>query len=118
MKQLTMLVLCTTIVGVAACSNTADGVKRDAERVADKSSEVASDAGAALDAAGETANVKLALIADSTVDASDINVNTNKDLKTVTLNGVVPNAAQVARAEAIAKAQAPGYTVVNRLTVR
>ncbi len=118
MKNIKLFALSTMVVFAAACGNTADGVAKDAENAADKSSEVAADAGAAMDAASETADVKTALMADSTVDASDINVNTNKDAKTVTLNGTVANATQVARAEAIAKEQAPGYTVVNKLTVR
>ncbi len=118
MKNVKLLALSTMVAFAAACGNTADGVKKDAENAADKSAEVAADAGASMDAAGETADIKTALMGDPTVDASDINVNTNKDAKTVTLNGTVANATQVNRAEAIAKEKAPGYTVVNKLTVR
>ena len=60
----------------------------------------------------------MALMADSTIDASEVNVETNKDTKTVTLNGSVKSEAQKARAEVVAKEKAPGYTVVNNLIVK
>jgi osmotically-inducible protein OsmY len=44
-------------------------------------------------------------------------VDTNGMTKTVTLKGHVPNAAQKASAERIAKSKAPDYTVVNNLTI-
>ena len=73
--------------------------------------------GKAADAAMETMDVKVALTADSRVDASNINVDSNHVTKTVTLNGRVPTDAQKALAEDIAKAKATGYTVRNLLTV-
>ena len=60
---------------------------------------------------------KAALIADATVDASDINVDTSHETKTVVLNGSVPTQAQKDKAGTIARAQAPDYTVENRLLV-
>ena len=73
--------------------------------------------GKAADAAVETMDVKVALTADSRVDASNINVDTDHITKTVTLKGRVPTAAQKALAEDIATAKATGYAVTNLLTV-
>lgn len=75
------------------------------------------DGGRAADAAVETMDVKVALTADSRVDASNINVDSVHVTKTVTLNGRVPTEAQKTLAEDIAKAKATGYTVRNMLTV-
>ncbi|QJR34292.1 BON domain-containing protein [Gemmatimonas groenlandica] len=118
MTRITQLLLATTVVFATACGNTADGAKEDTKNAAEATSEAASSAGAAMDAAGETADVKSALMADATVDAGDINVDTNKDTKTVTLNGSVKSEAQKARAEVVAKTKAPEYTVVNNLVVK
>ncbi len=60
----------------------------------------------------------LLLLASTIGVASDVNVDTNKDTKTVTLNGSVRSAMQKSRAEAIAKDKAPGYTVVNNLIIK
>jgi osmotically-inducible protein OsmY len=73
--------------------------------------------GRAADAAVETMDVKMALTADSRVDASNINVDSNHNTKTVTLKGRVPTAAQKTIAEEIATKRAVGYRVVNDLTV-
>lgn len=73
--------------------------------------------GRAADAAVETMDVKMALSADSRVDASDINVDSDHTTKTVTLKGHVPTAEQKAVAEQIAVAKAVGYRVRNELTV-
>ena len=43
--------------------------------------------------------MKAALLADKTVDASHIDIDTNKDTKTLYLRGTVPTAAQKAAAE-------------------
>jgi osmotically-inducible protein OsmY len=69
-------------------------------------------------AATETADVKLAISMDKTVDASDINVDTDAATKVVTLKGSVASAEQRARAEAIAVREATGYRVVNDLVVK
>src|SRR5215210_4315186 len=102
-------------VGVA-CDNTARGVKQDSAAATDAAKDTAAaskdkadaaaanakaegkdetadakraagSAGAAIDAATETLDVKIALTADSSVDASDINVDTIKETKTVILKG-------------------------------
>ena len=118
MKRMTLLLLASTIGVATACGNTADGAKEDTKNAAEAASEAAASAGASMDAAAETADVKMALMADSTIDASDVNVDTNKDTKTVTLNGSVRSEMQKSRAEAIAKDKAPGYTVVNNLIIK
>jgi osmotically-inducible protein OsmY len=76
------------------------------------------DTGDRAAAATETADVKLAISMDKTVDASNINVDTNAATKTVTLKGTVASAEQRARAEAIAVREATGFRVVNELVVK
>ena len=76
------------------------------------------DAGDRASAATETADVKLAISMDKTVDASDINVDTDAATKIVTLKGTVASAEQKARAEAIAVREATGFRVVNELVVK
>ena len=76
------------------------------------------DAGDRASAATETADVKLALSMDKTVDASDINVDSNAATKTVTLKGSVPSAEQRKQAEAIAQREAEGFKVDNQLVVK
>ena len=122
-------------VSLAACSNTAAGIEKDAERAGDKALAVASDASAAskeaateskavaadardtVAAAIETFDVKSALLADRTVDASHINVDTFHETKTVTLKGSVKTAAQREEAGRIAAAEAPRYRIDNQLTI-
>ena len=76
------------------------------------------EAGDRASAATETADVKLAISMDKTVDASDINVDTDPATKIVTLKGPVASAEQKARAEAIAVREATGFRVVNNLVVK
>jgi osmotically-inducible protein OsmY len=112
-----------------ACSNTAKGVEKDAEKVGDqaaatteKASDAAasasSDAKATVGAAMETADVKTALLADTRIKAIGINVDTDKEKKTVTLNGSVPSDSDKVLAEAVAKSKAPDYTIVNNLVIK
>ncbi len=88
-----------------------------AERAGDAVAGAAKDAGAAAHAGKQTLDVKAALLADSTIDASKIDVDTDENTKTVTLKGSVATAAQKATAERIARAKAEGYKVRNNLTV-
>ena len=126
-------------LSLAACSNTAAGVKKDADINADKaataadkaedkaepaareaaaeSKEAARDASGAVKAAVETIDVKSALMADRTVDASHINVDTFHETKTVVLKGSVKSATQRDEAARIAAAEAPGYRIDNQLSV-
>lgn len=131
------------IAVTAACSDRAerstDAAARDAATAADRAgnaaTEAAKDVGAAVsdaaratgdavmeggkaaDAAVETMDVKMALSADTRVDASHINVDTDHVTKTVTLRGRVPSAAQKSFAEEIARTRAAGYMVQNALVV-
>ena len=133
-------------LSLAACSNTAAGAKKDAEINADKAATAADKAEDKADAAGdkaaaegreaadatkraaenaggaikgaiETIDVKSALMADRTVDASHINVDTFHETKTVVLKGSVKTATQRDEAARIAAAEAPGYRIDNQLTV-
>ena len=80
-----------------------------AEKAGDAVAGAARDAGAAVHAGKQTLDVKTALMADASVDASKIDVDTDENTKTVTLKGSVPSAAQKATAERIAKDKAEGY---------
>jgi osmotically-inducible protein OsmY len=96
-------------------------VKREAKPVAKnvghKVKEGAHETGEALDAAKQHLDVKAALLADKTVDASHIDVDVDKDAKVLYLRGTVPTAAQKAAAERIARDKADGFKVRNELTV-
>ena len=123
-------------LGGVACDNTARGAKQDATEAKEAAKEssdavkaeskdeandakrAAGEAGRAIDAATETIDVKTALMADQTVDASDINVDTFHETKTVVLKGSVPTAVQKAEAARIAAREAEGYKVDNQLVVK
>jgi osmotically-inducible protein OsmY len=140
------LIAAVTIGVVTACENTAQGLKQDAAKAeaetrderavaAEKAKELGSDAaqaareiGAAAAEAGdeladrasgkkEAVDVKGALMADASVDASRIDVDVDYFTRTVTLNGSVSTAVQRTQAETIAKTKAQGYKVVNNLSV-
>jgi osmotically-inducible protein OsmY len=126
-------------LSLVACSNTAAGVEQDARENADKAAtaadraedkarpaaeeaaadtkEAGREAGSAISGAVETIDVKSALMADRTVDASHINVDTMHETKTVVLKGSVKTATQRDEAARIAAAEAPGYRIDNQLTV-
>ena len=126
-------------LSLAACSNTAAGVEQDARENADKAAaaadkaedkarpaaeeaaaetkEAAREAGSAIKGAIETIDVKSALMADRTVDASHIDVDTFHETKTVVLKGSVKTATQRDEAARIAAAEAPGYRIDNQLRV-
>ena len=119
-----------------ACENTRRGVEQDTSEMSDEARDEAAeaadesrdygddaqrtarDAGGAVDAVGETIDVKTALIGDDTIDSSDINVDTFHETKTVVLKGSVPTAAQKESAARVAAREAEGYKVENQLTVR
>jgi osmotically-inducible protein OsmY len=143
-----LAILATLTIGLAsACENTARGLKQDAaeaevetrdERAqaaaaakelardavqagravgamaADAGEELAEKAGAVT----ETADVKAALMADPSVDASRIDVDVSAWTKTITLNGYVTTTGERDKAEAIAKSKANDYKVVNNITVQ
>jgi osmotically-inducible protein OsmY len=87
---------------------------REAGAVAGAATE---DAAEKVGAAMETLDVKTALLADSRVDASRIDVDTNHETRVVTLRGSVPDAGQKAIAEGIAAANAKGHRIDNQLRV-
>jgi osmotically-inducible protein OsmY len=110
-----------SLVGLAACSNTAAGVEDDATRASEKAAEAvdeaAREAARATAAVVETIDVKSALMADRTVDASHIDVDTFPETKTIVLKGSVKTSAERDEAERIAGIEAPGYKIDNQLKV-
>jgi osmotically-inducible protein OsmY len=135
------------IAAMSACENTAQGVKQDAEQAEEQTrderavakeraqeigSDVAKATNRAVDAAGEageeiaeragalkeTVDVKSALMADPSVDATRIDVNTDYRTRTITLNGYVPTYTERDMAEVIAKGHAEGYRIVNNISVQ
>jgi osmotically-inducible protein OsmY len=90
-----------------------EGAKDVGQAIKEGAKEVASE----VDAKKQTVDVKAALMADSSIDASNINVDTDASAKTVTLKGSVPSRNQRAAADRIAREKAEGYTIVNQLTV-
>ena len=100
------LVVFSLAIGAAGCGQTAQGVVTDTKQNT-----------AAVRGAIETLDVKAAIIADKTVDSGAIDVDTFQDKKVVVLRGSVPTEAQKAKAEQIARNNATGYTIENRLAV-
>lgn len=94
------------LIGSAACANTARGVVEDTKENT-----------SAVRGGLETVDVKSAIIADKQIDSGAIDVDTFQDKKLVVLRGSVPTEQQKARAEQIARANAKGYTVENKLAV-
>jgi osmotically-inducible protein OsmY len=90
-----------------------DAAKDAGQAIKEGAKEVASE----VDAKKQTVDVKTALMADKSVDASHIDVDTDADTKTVTLKGSVPTQAQKVKADKIAHEKAAGYKIVNQLTV-
>ena len=113
-SQLVQIAFAGALGLVAACSPENRPEAADRPPAADAKP----DAGDRASAATETADVKLAISMDKTVDASDINVDTDAATKIVTLKGTVASAEQKARAEAIAVREATGFKVVNELVVK
>ena len=100
-----------------AAREASDATKRAGEAVAESAADATKDAAVATAGAATTTSVKSALMADKSVDASKIDVDTDGSAKVVTLRGSVKSEAQRASAERIAKDKAEGYTVVNQLTI-
>jgi osmotically-inducible protein OsmY len=129
MKTLSVWTGAFAIAALAAgCNGPASETAREGSGVVGQATDAAQDAGNAVgdavlnggraaDAAVETLDVKTALVADSRIDAGDINVDTDHVAKTVTLKGKVPTAAQRTFAEEVAVKKAIGYRVENQLTI-
>jgi len=113
----------TTVRSSPAASPTSgatDVTKRvsdEAGKLADKAKEEGKEVAAAVMTEKQAIDVRAALMADKTIDASKIDVDADGASKTVTLKGSVPTAAQKSAAEKLAREKADGYTVRNRLTV-
>jgi len=88
-----------------------------AKETAQKAAETSKSAAAALAAATTTFDVKASLLAEASIDAAHINVDTDAKTKTVILKGSVPTAQQKEAAEKLAISKAAGYKVVNQLVV-
>ena len=100
-----------------AARDASDATKRAGEAAAESTADATRDAAAATSAAATTTSVKSALMADKSVDASKIDVDSDGTTRVVTLRGSVASETQRASAERIARDKAEGYTVVNRLTI-
>ena len=105
-KYMWSLALTAALAGSAACANTARGVVEDTKENT-----------SAVRGGLETVDVKSAIVADKTIDAGAIDVDTYQEKKLVVLRGSVPTQAQKQKAEQIARDSAKGYTVENRLVV-
>jgi osmotically-inducible protein OsmY len=108
----------TAAAGKAEAKDEAAEAKAESREAAADAKKTAGNAGAAVDAATETIDVKTALMADASVDASDINVDTFHETKTVVLKGSVGTAAQKTEAGKIAAREAEGYKIENQLVVK
>jgi osmotically-inducible protein OsmY len=104
--------------GTGAAANEAAEARAEGREAAGDASRTAGNAGAALDAATETIDIKAALIADDSLEGLSINVDTFHETKTVVLKGTVNSAEQKSRAATIAAREAEGYKIDNQLTVR
>jgi hypothetical protein len=65
-----------------------------------------------------TGAVKAALLHDTSIDVSDVDVDTDQVARRVTLKGRVRSAAVRDRVIDLAHGAAPGYTIQNELTIR
>lgn len=93
-------------------NNAADNAREAAAGAADATAAAADKVANTLDAAGTTARVNAALVADPELSALKINVDTKGS--TVTLSGTAPNQAAKDRAAQIAQA-VDGVTAVENL---
>ena len=104
-----------------AMDNAGTAMANGAETAADATGNVVSGAGNALgnlaDAATMTPKVKTALGANAALKGSKIDVDTLGSKDSIALRGTVTSMAQKTLAESIAKKNAPGYKVVNQLTM-
>lgn len=125
--------------GILSCASTSEGLKEDAARnsktvqgemkeakkdvaqgaetAAEAVSAAATDAGAQAAAMKATFDVKTALMADSRVNASRIDVDSDAASKTVRVRGKVTTQAEIDLATQIAKEHAGDWKVVNELVV-
>jgi osmotically-inducible protein OsmY len=126
MKIIAPLGLSALVLLAAACSNTVEGLKKDAkenkvdektERAAEAVTSAVKEAGREIRAKTLALDVKATLMADKNVDASHVHVESDDDTKTLTLTGSVPSHAQREAAGVIAVGKAGDYRVKNLLRV-
>lgn len=132
------LSLAGALIGLG-CQNTTRGLEKDAEKNgatlqsetkemkedvkegAEKAAEAVGDAADAIGlqaaAAKATFDVKTALMADKTVDASRIDVDSDAKARVVHLRGKVATQAEVDAATLIGKNNAAGWTISNELVI-
>ena len=103
--------------GKAVAEAAKEAAQKTAGAAGHKAAEASKSAGAAVAAAAQTFDVKASLMADTSIDAGKINVDTDPKTKTVILKGSVPTDQQKAAAEKLAISKAAGYKVVNQLVV-
>ena len=127
-KCLVRMAVAGAVVAGSACSdrdadqakkNTAEAVdaaRAGAEKVAEKTKEVAVATGAAVTDGWITAKVKAKFADETRLNGSSINVDTTDHV--VTLNGAVPSSAGVAKAVEIAEGTEGVKRVVSHLTVK
>jgi len=105
----------------AAIKTEAKEMKKDAAEGAEKAAEAVSNAADATavqaSVAKATLEVKTALMADSRVDASRIDVDSDGALKVVHLRGKVVTQAEIDIATQIATEKASGWRISNELVV-
>ena len=106
LRSLSVAASVLALAGVTACAQTARGVVQDTKENA-----------ATVRGGLETVDVKTAIIADKTIDSGAIDVDTYQDKKVVVLRGTVPTQQQKEKAEMIARDNAKGYTIDNKLVV-
>jgi hypothetical protein len=99
-----------------------ENAARSARDAAAKGATVAAAAGSEglTTAAGvlRTGAVKAALLQDTSIDVSDVDVDTDQVARRVTLKGRVRSAAVREKVIELARGAAPGYTIDNELTIR
>jgi len=95
---------------------------RSARDAAARGAQIASSVGAdaAVTAAGvlRTGAVKAALLQETSIDVSDVDVDTDQVAHRVTLKGRVSSAAVRDKVADLARGAAPAYTIDNQLTIR
>lgn len=124
----------------AAAEKAGEKIEKAAEKIGDKIGPASEQAGraardaavrgataaaaagseAAVSAAGvlRTGAVKAALLQDTSIDVSDVDVDTDQVARRITLKGRVRSAAVRDKVIEIARNTAPGYTIDNELSIR
>ena len=100
-----------------AAQEAANKMEKAADKLKPAVEDAAKTAANAAEAGVTTPRVKLALQNEPGLRGAEINVDTIAAKNTVALRGSVLSAAQKPLAEKVAQAQAPGFKIVDQLTV-